>query len=96
VLTPGAGVATPQVLLRPAAVYPPAARDQGLGATVVVAVLVDETGAVSDTRMVQSGGAGLGFDEAATEAARRTTFQPATRDGEAGRMWTELRFEFEP
>jgi len=61
---------------------------------VTVRVAVDETGRVVDAEMRDGDGSGLGFDEAALEAARKTTFFPATRDGIEGRMWTELSFEF--
>ena len=40
------------------------------------------------------GPAGRGFDEVAMAAAKQVRFQPATRDGLAGKMWTELYFEF--
>jgi TonB family protein len=96
VLTPGPGVEPPQVLQAQSAEYPPEARRLGRVATVVVAVLVDETGVVRDLRLVEADGSQLGFDEAATAAARGTTFRPATRDGEPGAMWAQLRFEFEP
>jgi hypothetical protein len=37
---------------------------------------------------------GLGFNEAALEAAHKVPYAPATRDGIPGKMWTELIFEF--
>jgi TonB family protein len=95
-LTPGAGVTPPQVLVARSAEYPPTARRHGLAATVVLAVLVDATGTVTDVRVVESDDVGHGFDEAASTAARGTTYRPAVRDGEPGPMWTQLRFEFEP
>lgn len=62
--------------------------------SVRVALLVDERGAVVEARIREGGPAGLGFDEAALEAARRTRFQPAYQGDVAGRMWTELIFDF--
>ncbi|MCZ7651759.1 MAG: energy transducer TonB [Thermoanaerobaculia bacterium] len=61
-------------------------------ATVSVRVLVDEGGRVVDAQVPEK--AGLGFDEAAMEAARATRYSPATKDGVAGKMWTELKIVF--
>ena len=74
------------------ATYPAGAQGSGKHATVTIRVLVDENGRVVDAKIRDSGGAD--FDIAALDAARRTTFFPATRDDIAGRMWTELSFEF--
>jgi TonB family protein len=75
-------------------VYPASAAAPGSGrrVTVRVRVLVDENGRVVDAKVRDAGGPG--FDAAALDAARRTTFYPATRDDIPGRMWTELDFEF--
>ncbi len=72
--------------------YPEAARGSGRKASVRVRVLVDENGQVVEARIRDSGGPD--FDEVALEAARKTTFHPATRDDIPGKMWTELIFEF--
>jgi protein TonB len=74
------------------AVYPAAAQGSGRHASVTVRVLVDENGHVVDAKIRDSGGSD--FDTAALDAARRTTFLPATRDEIPGKMWTELSFEF--
>jgi serine/threonine-protein kinase len=74
--------------------YPEAARGSGKTARVRVAVLVDESGKVIEALVQEGDGSGLGFNEAALEAARRVPYQPATRDDVPGRMWTELIFEF--
>jgi len=57
-------------------------------------VLVDETGRVVRTIVKRTDDANLGFNEAARQAALRATFQPPTRDGIPGKMWTELPFSF--
>ena len=36
----------------------------------------------------------FGFHQAARAAALGARYEPATRDGVAGKMWTELPFEF--
>ena len=97
-----AGPMTPGDRIRPGLpnVQPPEVRDlaspvspaSGSGKRVTVRVLVDENGRVVEAKIRDSGGPDL--DAAALEAARRTTFYPATRDDIPGKMWTELSFEF--
>lgn len=89
---PGPGIVPPRVTQRAAPRYPPAARRMNREATVSVRVLVDEGGRVVDAQVPEK--AGLGFDEAAMEAARATRYSPATKDGVAGKMWTELKIVF--
>ena len=72
--------------------YPAGAH--GKTARVRMAVLVDENGKVVDAQVREGDNSGLGFNEAALEAARRVPYLPATRDGIPGRMWTELICEF--
>ena len=74
--------------------YPAAAHGSGKSAKVRVSVLVDENGKVADAVVKEGDSSGLGFNEAALEAARKVPFAPATRDGVPGKMWTELIFEF--
>ena len=45
--------------------------------------------------LIEGVGGAAGFDEAAVEAANRSTFSPATRDGKPVRGWTpELVYNF--
>ena len=74
--------------------YPAAAKGTGKKVTIRLAVLVDETGQVTDAQIREGDKSGLGFEEAALAAAKKTRFFPATRDGIAGKMWTELVLEF--
>jgi TonB family protein len=74
--------------------YPAAAHGSGKTARVRVSVLVDENGKVIDAVVREGDASGLGFNEAAQEAARKVPYAPATRDGIPGKMWTELIFEF--
>ena len=87
---PNVQPAEPKQLASP--VYPASAAGSGRQATVRVRVLVDENGQVVDAK-VRDGG-DPDFVAAALDAARRTTFYPATRDDVPGRMWSELIFEF--
>jgi hypothetical protein len=49
---------------------------------------------VIDAQVREGDKSGLGFDEAAREAALKARFVHATRDGIAGKMWTELLLDF--
>jgi protein TonB len=74
----------PRLLRQPSkldlrALYPEAARREGQEANVRVELLVDETGAVREVRIVEGGGAG--FEAAARQLARMLSFSPGTRAG---------------
>ena len=92
---PGAGVVRPSLVRRPAPRYPEIARRTKREATVAVTVLVDENGRVQDAR-IKGAKAGYGFDEAAMDAARRATFNPATKNGVRVRMWYDMNISFKP
>jgi TonB family protein len=89
----GPGVVKPQVAGMPDPRYPAAARRMNKAAQVDLKVLVDERGNVIQAESL-GGRVGFGFDEAAMEAARRSTFHPATKDGVRVKMWTMLRVTF--
>ncbi|MCH9649041.1 MAG: TonB family protein [Deltaproteobacteria bacterium] len=93
-LSEGPGVVKPGLLERPNPVYPEKARRRHREALVVVAVLVDGGGRVEHALIKRGDDSGLGFNEAAITAARSARFHPATENGVAGRMWTEIRFDF--
>jgi TonB family protein len=88
------GVQAPEIKELPSYSYPQAARGSGRKVTIRLAVLVDENGQVIDARVREGDKSGLGFEEAALEAARKARYFPATRDGVEGRMWTDLELEF--
>jgi TonB family protein len=98
-IQPGRGVSVPVPLAMPRFSYPAAARGRGIGdVDVRLDLLVDEKGRVIDA-VVREGepadaGAPLGIDAAALAAARKVTFQPATRNNIPGKMWTEMIFTF--
>jgi eukaryotic-like serine/threonine-protein kinase len=91
---PGPGVMPPIPLDMPSFSYPAAARGQGLAIDVRLDLLVDERGKVIEAVVREGDTSGLGFNETALAAARRLTFQPATRGDEPVKMWTEMIFEF--
>lgn len=78
----------------PPCVFPAPARGRGLKVQIRVQVLVDERGEVAEARLPREDQSGLGFNEATLTAARATRFHPATRDGIAGKMWTDLYCDF--
>ena len=91
----GAGVVAPKLSSRLEPRYPPSAQRLNRAAQVDIKVLVDERGKVMDTERIGAK-AGFGFDEAAMDAARRASFQPATKEGVRVKMWTTLRVAFKP
>ena len=92
---PGPGVTAPKLVRQAAARYPPMARRVRREATVIVRVLVDETGKVIKAETLGKK-VGLGIDEAALDAARDSRFRAATKDGVPVKMWHSLRFDFRP
>jgi TonB family protein len=93
--SPASGVEaiTPPVLRgRAEATYPPDALRAGIEATVGLELVVDEQGRVASVRVTAP--AGHGLDEAALEAVRRFTFEPARRNGVAIRSSVQLGYEF--
>ncbi len=87
----------PRLLRQPSlldlrALYPEAARRDGLEANLRVELLVDETGAVREVRIVEGGGAG--FDPAVERLARLLAFSPGTRGGRAVAVRYPWTFKF--
>ncbi|HEX4963777.1 MAG TPA: TonB family protein [Thermoanaerobaculia bacterium] len=93
-ITGGPGVEAAEVTSLAQVIYPERARGTGRKAAIKVAVLVDENGNVAQVRIKEGDPSGLGFNEAALEAAQKTRFLPATKDGVPGKSWTEVMFEF--
>jgi protein TonB len=93
-IQPGTEDRKPIPIARERPDYPERARRRRVEARVVVAVLVNAEGQVERAILKQRDDSSLGFNEAAIAAAKKTRFQPATRDGVAGAMWTELPFDF--
>ena len=93
-LRPGPGVEVPVPLDFPSYSYPEAARGTGRKVSIRVALLVDEEGQVIEAKVREGDKSGLGFNEAALEAARKTRFQPGAKGDVPGKMWTELILDF--
>ncbi len=72
--------------------YPEQAKKADVTGTVVIDMVIDKTGVVSDAEMA----AGVAmFDDAAMAAARQWTFKPYLVNGEAKNVATSLIFHFE-
>jgi protein TonB len=93
-VTDGPGVKKPAVLERVNPRYPPLAERMKKQADVTVRVLVDENGKV--TQVEAKNDPGFGFADAAEDAARRSRFSAATKDGVPVKMWTEIKYSFKP
>jgi len=91
---PGPGGEAAEPVEIPDAIYPAAARGTGREPRVLLAVLVDEHGRVTEVRVKEGDSSGLGFDAAAVAAAWRARFLPATRNGAPVRSWSELMIDF--
>src|SRR5256885_11575574 len=80
-----ASTASAQDLVPPAletfvdAPYPEEAQKAGLQGDVVLVLDIDASGHVTNATVKES--AGHGFDEAATDAAKKFVWKPATKDG---------------
>ncbi|HMA95424.1 MAG TPA: TonB-dependent receptor, partial [Polyangiaceae bacterium] len=85
-------VSPPRLLHFEPAVYPKEAEAAGLAAEVVLRLTVDERGAVTNVEVTQP--AGHGFDQAASDAALRLTFEPALRNGAPIRARVLYRYSF--
>jgi TonB family protein len=72
--------------------YPPDALAQGLQAEVILALTIDVAGNVTAVDVLEP--AGHGFDEAATEAARKLRFEPAQKAGQAVAAKIRFRYSF--
>jgi protein TonB len=92
---PGADVVEPVLVSPPRVVYPPIARQQRVEGRVVVLVLVDENGNVTDTRL-QQGIAQTAVNNAVLAGVKSAKFRPATKNGLAVKMWRPMVVEVKP
>jgi len=87
------GVAAPEAIYKPAAPYTSEAKKAGIEGTVVLWIVVDESGNVSDARI--SKGLGHGLDDEALKTAKTWKFKPAVKDGKfvPVRVMLEMTFK---
>jgi protein TonB len=93
---PGPGVVEPALVSSPRVSYPPLARRQRVSGRVIVLVLVDENGNVSDARLQQGVLSKLGVNEAVLEAVRKSKFRSATKSGVPVKMWRTVVVDVQP
>jgi TonB family protein len=86
------GLTPARITHQAVAAYPPIARIQHVQGSVVVNVLVSETGQVLETRVVSGPQAVL--NEAAQQSIRRSTFSAGEKDGVRVKSWTNVRVDF--
>lgn len=86
----------PKARARVAPTYPASARQRGLQGAVTLNLLIDTTGSVVRAVILDATPPGV-FDDAALEAARAFTFDPARYQGEPVQTWARqtIRFELE-
>lgn len=74
--------------------YPPILREAGIGGKALVHFLIDETGAVQDTRLDQATGHPA-LDQAALRVAREFRFTPAQNAGKPVAVWIAIPITFQ-
>lgn len=90
----GTGVLTrpPALVQKVEATFPAEMLDAGTGGTVVMEIDLDDTGKVTDAKVVKS--AGEAFDRSALEAIRQFTFSPAEIDGKPAAVRLQYSYTF--
>src|SRR6266542_2754653 len=73
--------------------YPPELAAQGIGGSVVLALVIDEQGAVTQATVVEPS-AHRAFDAAAIHAVTQFAFQPAEIDGKPAAVEITYRYDF--
>ena len=91
---PGPGVRPPVLVSLTKPEYPAMARRLKVEGTVIVSLLVDETGHIAETRLDSGVSQNVGINEAALAAARSAVFSPATKSGVRVKMWYQLKIPF--
>ncbi|HET7710962.1 MAG TPA: TonB family protein [Thermoanaerobaculia bacterium] len=88
------GVAVARMTRRAIIPYPPMARAQRAEGTVLLNVLISETGQVIDVRVLRPFPRPVGLTEAAVATVRRSSFSPGTKDGVRVKMWIPVELNF--
>jgi TonB family protein len=87
-------VAKPEMVTRVQPIYPPVAKTMKVQGTVILSILVTETGNVSEVRVLRPVGGSAGLNEAAVAAARKWKFKPAVKQGKRVKVWITYPVSF--
>lgn len=82
----------PKIRREVRAKYPPDAKKAGITGAVVLEILIDQKGAVRDTRLISGPGAGL--NEAAMDAIKQFEFSPAQIKDQAVAVRVRYTYRF--
>jgi TonB family protein len=88
----GGGVSAPTLILKVDPEYSEEARKAKFQGTVVLAVVVDETGRATQFKVVRP--LGMGLDEKAIEAVQKWRFVPGKKDGHAVAVMATVEVNF--
>ncbi len=75
-------------------IYPTAARSLSREGSIMLNLLISETGDVIQTAVIGGAKGSLGFDKAAENAVRKWKFTPASKDGVPVRVWKPVTIAF--
>jgi protein TonB len=89
---PGGNVSNPIPISRPEPQYSEEARKAKWGGTVLLSLVVDETGHTTDIKVIKP--LGLGLDEKAIEAVAKWTFIPGKKDGKPVKVFAQIEVTF--
>jgi len=86
----------PVLVRRVDPVYPPLAQRMGLVGTVKINALIDETGSVIRTEVLQASSAGRssGFEKASQDAVVKWKYKPAVKEGTYVKVWMPVLVTF--
>jgi TonB family protein len=88
----GGDVKAPVVISRVEPVYPAEARAARISGIVIVEAIIDRNGGVRDVKVLKP--LPFGLDQAAADAVKQWTFQPATLDGKPVEVFFNLTVNF--
>jgi TonB family protein len=88
------GLTPPRMTSRAALAYPFMARQQRVEGSVLLSVLVSETGKVLDVRVIRGINRAVGLNEAAETTVRRSSFAPGNKDGVPVKVWIPVTIDF--
>jgi protein TonB len=74
--------------------YPELARRAGIEGSVVIAVLIDEKGALLNARVLKPHGSNVGMEEAAIKGLRKMKWKPAYQRDKPIKVWVSIPVRF--